>query len=154
MRGAIPSLEAFVGLLYQQVDAQFVVIRRDGGDRIGLVQLFGYQHRDGVGQLSAFFDPPAHRAGWPLEAMFVFANYCFISWPIRKLYLESPEPVFETYASGSPSLFEVEGRLKNHEFYEGEFVDRVIAAIYRETWQSNSAILQRLIGPARGMDNA
>lgn len=146
LRGTVPSLDAFLTLLWQGTDAQHVICRKNDGTRVGLVQLFGYLHREGTARLSTFVEPGHESSGWPIEGLFLFVNYCFSAWPLRKLYLESPAPVFEKYASGTGSFFEIEGRLREHEFFDGVFVDQVIAAIHRRTWEERRGEVAAVIG--------
>jgi RimJ/RimL family protein N-acetyltransferase len=134
--------------LWQGTDAQFLICGRDSGDRLGLVQLHDYMHRDGTAQLSAFVDPSVEGAGWPFEGIVMFINYCFEAWPLRKLYLESPAPVYERYNSGLDQFFTIEGRLIEHEFFGGAFVDRVISAVHRSIWIQFRPLIQRFVNPS------
>lgn len=50
------------------------------------------------------------------------------------MYLDTAEFNFNRFASSSLGLFEVEGRLRSHEFHAGRYWDQITLALYRESW--------------------
>jgi RimJ/RimL family protein N-acetyltransferase len=59
--------------------------------------------------------------------------------------MEASEVSYQFFKSATARYFVEEGRLKDHFFWNGEYVDLIILAMYRETWQQYaSPILRRL----------
>lgn len=72
-----------------------------------------------------------------------------MSFPIRKIYIESLDYSIQGFKSGVGRWFTQEGVLRQHEFYNGEYLDLHIYAIYRTTWEENRRLPGR--GPLRDM---
>ena len=62
-------------------------------------------------------------------------HYAFSTWPFRKLYMEATEKNLQSFRSGRQRFFSEEGRLRQHAFFDGHYMDLAILAIYRETWR-------------------
>nr|MDT0665497.1 hypothetical protein [Micromonospora sp. DSM 115978] len=52
-------------------------------------------------------------------------------WNYRKIYMECPEYNYGQLASGAGRWFEVEGRLKDFNYYDGQYWDEYLLAISR-----------------------
>jgi len=74
--------------------------------------------------------------GLMAEATRLFVSYIFGEFDLRKLYAESLEPNYEQFAHGAGRLFEVEGRLRDHEYVGGRYVDALLLAAHRDTWMA------------------
>ena len=74
--------------------------------------------------------------GAMLEGLAAFVSLLFRTFPYRKLYIELP-----AFNLGllEPAIFEVEGVLRDHLFFDGAHVDLYIASIGRARWQELSA---------------
>ena len=133
-RGTTPSPERFVQSLWDGVLAQFVVERRDTGAVVGLVVAYDAnpRHRYVSLALAATAEEIGH--GRMMEAGALFVNWLFTMWDYHKIYAESIEFNYQSFASGAGKLFQIEGRLKEHEFYGGRRWDLLQLAIYRRDW--------------------
>ena len=133
-RGVTPNPEVYPRTLFENVTATFVVCVQGGIQRIGIVSCYNADLRNQVAYLAALADPSASKSILVVEAVAVLADYCFAIWAFRKLYLESPQFALDSFASSANSILHEEARLKNHHYYNGEYFDQVILALYRAEW--------------------
>jgi len=134
LTGTTPSPESFPQLLWAGVFAQFLVIPAEGGEGIGLVSAYNADYANQFAYISVVMHPTAWKFGSGIEAALLHINYIFHNFDFRKLYLEVLEPNYQRFASGAPTLFDQEGRLRAHCFVGGRYVDLLTLAIYRERW--------------------
>ncbi|MEM9557475.1 MAG: GNAT family protein [Acidobacteriota bacterium] len=146
--GATPSPDKVAASLWDSVLAQFVIVGRDSGAPLGLAALTSPRFRDGHCYLSALGHPRAQRTGLVAEGVFLTCNYAFLTWPLRKIYMESTEQSLAHFDGGLDILFTEEGRLREHAFWNGEYQDVSILAIYRETWARQAKRFARHFLPA------
>lgn len=132
--GATPSPEKVAATLWESVLAQFIVERVRGGQPLGLVAITSPDFRNGFAYVSALARPEAQGSGLVAEAALLGFHYAFTTWPLRKLYMEATEDSLRAFGGGLGDLFSEEGRLVEHVFWNGRYVDVVILAVYRETW--------------------
>jgi len=137
LRGSSISPSGFDQFLWHDVQIQMIGEALSSGERAGLFQMFGHDPMSGFAHLSAIVPPHLMRRGWPFEALLLFVDLVFRSWDVRKLYLESPEFVAVDYAAGAGELLHEEGRLKAHYYWDDQFWDQRIFAIYRDTWRAS-----------------
>jgi RimJ/RimL family protein N-acetyltransferase len=119
--------------------AQFLIVRADTGEPIGLVVCYNPEFRHGYAYLAMIIVPKYEMSGWALEADAIFLNYLFETFGFRKIYLEVIEFNYQRLASGAGSLFHVEGCLKDHEYHLGHRWHLYTLAIYRDEWQDTLA---------------
>lgn len=144
--GATPSPEQVRSTLWESVLAQFVVVANDSGHPKGLVAITSPNFRDGFAYMSALATPTAQRWGIVIEGVVLAFNYAFNAWPFRKLYMEATDTSYRSFRSGLNELFVQEGRLKDHVFWNGAFVDLNILAVYRETWSLHTGPMLKRMG--------
>jgi RimJ/RimL family protein N-acetyltransferase/acyl carrier protein len=132
-RGLTPSPDEFRQSMWSGVLAQFA-IETSAGKPIGLVQAFKADFRHGYAFLAILLEPSLRKRGWPLEAPILFLNYVFTNWSFRKLYAESLEFNLVQFSSAIGEMFEQEGCLRDHEFYDGRYWDMHVLSISRDTW--------------------
>lgn len=109
-RGAVPSYESFEAGLWQGVLAQFAVVDSREGDLAGHVVAYGVEPAQQHAWIGCVFAPKYVGTGFPIEPVTLFIQYLFVTWNLRKLYMETPEFNYQSLASGAGSLFAVEGR--------------------------------------------
>lgn len=136
MRALTPSPETFRRFLWDQVLTQFIVATHEGRP-VGLVTCFEPDFRNRYAYLAAVADRGFEDSGLVLEGMTMLISYVFAQFDLRKLYAESLESEFERYASGSGRVFEVEGRLRDHEYVDGSYQDYVVSSVWRSTWRDH-----------------
>jgi len=144
MRAMTPSPETFRRFLWDQVLAQFVVVTHDAKP-VGLVTCFEPDFRNRYAYIAAVADRRFESSGLVLEGMTMLISYVFAQFDLRKLYAESLESDFERYASGNGRVFEVEGRLRDHEYVNGGYEDYLVSSVWRSTWREHHT---RILGTA------
>ena len=135
-RAVLTPPEQYVAGLWSGVLVQFVVDRLDAerAAPIGLVVAYGADLRNGHCALAVVVHQEFWGLGWHLEAVEMLIDYLFVNFPFRKLYAEVLEPNLARFGVLAGGLFTVEGRLREHEFADGRWVDHVSLALYRDTW--------------------
>lgn len=134
LRGTTPSPEAFLRFVWDQVVAQFVVESRDGRP-IGVVSAFEPDFRNRFISIAACSVDELETSGLVLEGVALLVTYLFENFDLRKIYAESLERNYAQFAMGEGRLFEIEGRMREHEYIDGRYEDFVLLAIYRESWR-------------------
>ncbi len=135
LRGMTPSPESFHQFVWDRVVAQFVAVTHQG-QPVGVVSCFDPDFRNRYAYVAAVADPSVQGNGLMAEATRLFVSYVFGEFDLRKLYAESLEPNYEQFAHGAGRLFEVEGRLRDHEYLGGRYVDALLLAAHRDTWMA------------------
>lgn len=130
-RGVPPSFEQFAADLWKQVLVQLVA-RPAGGEPVGHLMAYNPDSTAGNVYLGAVFVPTFAGTGLAAHAVGQFVRYLFHCFPLTKVYLEVPGYNWPQVSSGEGSLFEVEGRLRDHDYYAGRRWDRWICAVYRD----------------------
>ncbi len=143
--GATPSPEKVAATLWESVLAQFIVESAQSGRPVGLVAITSPDFRNGFAYISALGLPETQGSGLVAEAAFLAFHYAFTTWPLRKVYMEATEDSFGAFAGGLDDFFREEGRLVDHVFWNGRYVDMVILAVYRETWSRLAPRMVRLL---------
>jgi len=151
-RGATPSVGEFADGLHEGTLVQFIIERLDDGRPQGLVA--AYRASMDAGHAYVAFQrisPPGHRgAGEMFEGLYLFVQYLFRTWNFRKLYAEVPGYNYPDLASGEGVLFDVEGRLRDHDYHDDRFWDQYLIAIHRDRWHDATASWGRLVAPPKG----
>jgi RimJ/RimL family protein N-acetyltransferase len=129
-RGAPPPIDRFMGDLWSQVLIQFVARRNDDGEPVGHVVAYGADLGQGYAYIGAVFRPPYSGTGLAAQGTAMFIRYLFHTYALRKLYIEVPGFNWPQMRSGEGRQFEVEGIMRDHEFYAGQYWDRYLCAIY------------------------
>jgi hypothetical protein len=124
--------ETLGSFLWSGVLTQFLVVRPDARQRIGLVAAYNAEFRHGRVSLAIWTAPPFRGRGWPMEATLLMLRILFDQFPFRKVYFESIQPAVETFGSALNRFLTVEGVLKEYMFVDGRYVDQTIASIRRE----------------------
>ncbi len=140
-RGTTPGPEAILQGLWQGVLAQFLVVRVETDEPIGLVICYNPEFRHGYAYLAMIVTPHYEMSGWTFEANALLLNYLFETFGFDKIYFEMLEFNYEKLASGAGSIFHVEGCLRDHEYHLGRRWHLYTLAIYRDEWNDTLARL-------------
>jgi RimJ/RimL family protein N-acetyltransferase len=143
-RGRNESPAGFQDSLWSGVLVQFAVTQRSTGRDIGLVTASGASLFHGYAYVTARMHLAYRRKVWPLQSLFLFANYLFTRYGLRNLYSEVTPQEFRKVASGEGRYFDVEGRLRNHTIVNGVPQDVLVLHMSRERWlRSGLPVLRR-----------
>lgn len=132
--GAVPTVESFQQNLWSGVLTQFVVVENESSHPIGLVVAYSADLHHGLGYVGGTMTPRVGGTGLSMEGFDIFLRYLFTAWNFRKLYFEVPEYNSRVLRNSVGAVFAEEGRLRHHIYYDGRYWDRIILAIYRDTW--------------------
>jgi RimJ/RimL family protein N-acetyltransferase/aryl carrier-like protein len=131
-RGVPPAYDRFVADLWARVLVQFVVRREADGEPVGHVVAYAADSTMRHAYVGAVFVPAHNGTGVAAQSVRAFVDYLFHTFPLFKLYLEVPGYNWAQLESGAGRLFEVEGVLRGHDYYAGQYWDKRVCAIYRE----------------------
>jgi len=140
-RGTTPSPEHILQTLWQGVLAQFLIVRTDTKEPLGLVVGYNAEFRHNYIYLAMIVTPDCELRGWTFEANALFISYLFETFAFQKIYLDVIEFNYRRLASGAETLFHVEGCLIDHEYHLGRRWHLYTLAIYRHEWPQ---ILERV----------
>jgi RimJ/RimL family protein N-acetyltransferase/aryl carrier-like protein len=129
-RGNPPSPPQFAADLWGQVLVQYVARETATGEPAGLVLAYAADLAQGHASVGAVFTPEHTGTGLAAEITGLFVRYLFHTFRLRKLYLEVPGFNWAQVESGASRLFQVEGVLRDHDFYAGRYWDKYVCAIY------------------------
>lgn len=134
-RGATPGPARFHADLWTGVLTQYVICRaNEPTTPVGLASAFAPNLHDGHVHLGAFIDERVRRQAWPAEAFGLFVEHLFRSFDLRKLYLQVNEHNLRPLGSLTRDLLVEEARLREHDFFDGEWSDSVVFALWRDDW--------------------
>lgn len=123
--------------------AQFIVEEQPTGRPRGLVAGFNIDYRNANLELAVVAEDDSDMgAALVMEGASVFVDYIFSAFPIRKVYGHILEPNFRPFENLPKEVFAVEGRLRRHEYCDGQWVDMVIVAIHKDEWSARPSRLR------------
>jgi len=138
-RGNPPPPEEFTAELWGQVLVQYVARSVTTGEPAGLVVAYAADLAQGHANVGAVFTPAHAGTGLAAEVTALFVRYLFHTFRLRKLYLEVPGFNWPEVKSAAGQLFQVEGVLRDHDFYAGRYWDKYLCAIYPPAGDARSA---------------
>ncbi|HCT81082.1 MAG TPA: hypothetical protein DGT23_31845 [Micromonosporaceae bacterium] len=129
-RGSIPPIDRFKSELWNMVLLQFVVRRIEDDRPVGHVVAYSEELSLGHTYVGAVFSPDISGTGLAAQAVSLFVRHLFHTFPLKKIYMEIPGINWPQLQSGQGSLFRVEGVLRGHDYYAGQYWDKYVCAIY------------------------
>jgi hypothetical protein len=140
-RGRTPSHEQVAVDLWRGVYAQFVVVDRATGTRAGLVGFYNVAVDAGRAYAFALADP--QRSTQVTEGFGLLCEWGFDHQGFQRVYLEVPEFNLGQFTSLGDAAV-VEGRLRNHEIWQGRYWDYFILVLTPESFRTHfAALLER-----------
>lgn len=138
-RGPFPSPASFAELLYGGVLVQFVVEEKEQGAAQGLVVAYDASPENGTCFLAFQRFGRSVGGGEMFIGMFHFVEYVWRRWNMRKLYAEVPGYSLSHVGDGFDVMTE-EARLRDFDYYDGRFWDRVFFSIDKATWEKRAEV--------------
>lgn len=131
-RGSTPSFQDFTSDLFAGTLCHLAVADNTTNLVLGSVAAY----RAALDQGTCYFGfvraaAPREPIGDMYAGLALFFCHLFRSWPLRKIYAEIPGVNWGSFAVGEGTLFDVEGCLREYEFYDGEYHDMRIISISR-----------------------
>lgn len=134
-RGGTPSPEAFELFLWEDVLIQFVIASKLSGRPLGLVRAYHASMRDRTVYVSMLSSPRFLSTGLVFEGVGLFVDHLFDVWKMRKVYAETPSHNAAQF-SNAFDYVTVEGVLRRHHYYAGEYVDLYLLSISCSEWEA------------------
>lgn len=132
--GAVPSPEQFRRAMWDSVLGQWVVMSKDGSERLGIVVISSPDMRNGFAHLSVMAADAHLRSGIIIDGLAAVIDFAFSSWPFRMLYSEMTEDNYAKVESAVGQFFEQEGRRRAQQFQNGRYQDVHLLTLTRERW--------------------
>jgi RimJ/RimL family protein N-acetyltransferase len=136
-RGITPSPEAAMRSVWEGAIAVLLACSIEKGAPYGLVVAYNSQFPGATAFVASAALPEMRRTGVVIEASALFIQYCFDNWGFRKLYAEVTEFNLNQFSGGLSKIFKEEARLRQHDYWRGQFWDRYTFALYREDWDEH-----------------
>jgi hypothetical protein len=136
-RGATPSAEQWAQAGGSQL-AHFLIVRRSDNSPIGAATAYQHNFQDQYAYIAATAFNPAERNPLVILGVALFIDYTFRCWNFRKLYMELPAFNLAQFGRGIGRMLVEEARLREHMYYDGRYWDKLILALYRDTWEARS----------------
>jgi RimJ/RimL family protein N-acetyltransferase len=118
------------------VDQDYVEFAVDvDGGLVGRCGMFSFDHLARSAEVGLSFGPEHRGKGYGREALRVLLDYGFTYRNLRRVWLETTvtnEAALRAYAAAG---FVEEGRLREHAYIEGAYVDAVRMAVLRADWE-------------------
>lgn len=129
-RALTPSPQALAQLVWEDVLVQFL-LRRHGAP-VGHMYAYSVSMRHQHCSVGLSTIPEEFNRGVVVREFGQFVSYLFAQFPLAKVYAY----VLECNDRGfGRSAFGLEGKLRSHEFVDGEWVDLLIYAATRPEWK-------------------
>jgi hypothetical protein len=77
----------------------------------------------------------------------LFIEHVFTCWNFHKLYLEVAEYNLGQFGSAMGGRFALEGRLREHIWYDDRRWDQLLLELYRDAWRKESTRILRAARP-------
>ncbi len=139
-RGSTPPPEQWAALLGQSnILAHFLVVHLATHEVLGVVCVYNPELQHGYARFAAARFPAQRRDALFLLGVVLFLDYVFHTWNFRKLYADTPEFNLSQFRSGIGRAFTLEGVLRDHSYYGGQYWDEYILAVHRGRWIERSA---------------
>lgn len=144
-RGRTPSPQEFQASLFDPgVHIQYVAQHPLTGEVFGL--LVGYDYDPAAGHIKlGFLSCNTGGPGMLMEAMVMFIDHLFMTFPLRKVYFELPEYNLGLVAGIPTDLLREESRLVDYIAKGEALYDLITYALPRAPFES---LMQTLAGPA------
>ncbi|MBA3945973.1 MAG: GNAT family N-acetyltransferase [Herpetosiphonaceae bacterium] len=122
------------------LQAQFLI--EVDGKAIGEIGLHPWRlnRRDGTAELGiGIYDPEYISKGHGREALDLLLEWSFVNQNLRRLWLTTGATNERAIRSYRSCGFMEEGRLREEEWYDGEYADLVVMGLLRREWEAHRA---------------
>jgi diamine N-acetyltransferase len=120
----------------EDADSAHFVIEVDG-KLVGGIGLHHRQRRDGSAQFGVgIYDPEYLGQGYGRDAIETLLGWAFQIQNYRRIWLETYALNERAVRSYRAVGFVEEGRLREHAFYDGRYVDVLVMGMLRSDWQA------------------
>jgi RimJ/RimL family protein N-acetyltransferase len=137
--GRAMTVDELVQHLWRLSDLQYVLVRRDDGEAIGLVQRIDDDPRSRTMGIGLMLGEEYWNAGWPLEGIVLFLDHVFCGLGYRKVYLRMAASSLRFVGAAVERWMRREATLERHQQGDDGYEDVVIHSIHRDDWDPEFA---------------
>jgi RimJ/RimL family protein N-acetyltransferase len=110
------------------------------GKPVGFINLHHDHARTGVAELGiSIFDPAYLGQGYGREAIRLFLDWTFRIRNYHRIWLQVSAPNTRAIQSYQACGFVEEGRLRQHDYYNGQYIDIICMGLLRSEWVARQA---------------
>lgn len=136
LQGRTPPPEQFGATLWSNTSHQFAVCSRVSGRVLGLISVYDSHLDAGTCRMRThrLVAPADSELGSIVDGFVQVIDHLLAHLPIRKIYLDVPGWTIDSLGGVAGDLLDVEGHLRNHEWFGGRTWDRTLLAVWRSRW--------------------
>ncbi len=131
-----------------------VAVSKQHREPVGFVQAYNFSTDWGWAYLLGYFDPESRAPGIAIEATYLFVDYLFSAFPLRKLYADVFEYNDSTLRLLGKCGFREEGRFEEHVWWDDRYWPLVRLALFRQAWYEQQERLQQILNLQHDIDHA
>jgi RimJ/RimL family protein N-acetyltransferase len=148
---SIPGFEQYTQEIEAGLAGQFLTLllieTADGQRPVGFVFAYDYSASDRYAFFNIVLAPPFSQFWWGAEAVYLFLDYLFGFFDLRKACAEvfdfNEHPVALLLRSGAAQ----EGRFRQQHYYQGRYHDVIRVGLLSEEWVTSREQLAKLLTP-------
>lgn len=129
--GFVPLPSASVNLAFRDAAVSVVFLSGSQDERIGIGSIYNVDGLNGHGFLAVAVASKYQLRGVGIDAAIILVRYAIAALGLRKVYLELVSDSGTRIKSAIGSILLEEARLRDHDFCDGRYRDRVVLSIDR-----------------------
>lgn len=149
LRKDVLSREEYIEVMESRLEGYyhvFLLIINHEDKPIGFIYSYDANAVDGFAFVTTFLEPESRRLGLGAKAGLLFYDYLFAYYPLRKIYCDVFEYNDESLSALKHAGFEIEGKFREHRFFQGKHHMMYRLAIYRERFYKKfGSMVQRVV---------
>jgi len=124
-------------LIRSQDKKVFAILHKDENVHIGNISIDSISRRDGNARLTIFIGEKSQRGqGMGKDALTSFLHYCFTTLKLHRIYLIVHSNNRRALKLYKRIGFRQEGLLREHECYDGVYVDKIFMGILKKEFEA------------------
>jgi RimJ/RimL family protein N-acetyltransferase len=129
---SVMSRDEFVRWVHDGVFLQFTIVL--DGRPVGLMRSYGVHWRDSTVRVAGAVEESIRGTGVGLLAFGRLLDATFGEGAFRKIYFEATKTAIDQYWRVAGEVFEVEGRLRQHQWTGKDYEDVLVCGLMRHEW--------------------
>lgn len=125
------SIERYKKKEKSENEQRFVIVRVKDNQPLGIISFFNLNSLNRSAELGILIDPDERNNGYATEAMKLLITYLFKFRNLNKVYAETADFNSESIRLLESVGFKLDGRLRNHHYFNDEFHDKLNYSLLR-----------------------
>ena len=114
---------------------EFMILSKSNSDcLIGFIYSYRYNSNDGTLYTTVYINTSNRNSIYGVESALIFYDYLYNKYSIRKIYCSVYSYNEKTIKLLKNAGFELEGNLKKNKYFNNEYFDLLIFALYKENF--------------------